>query len=227
MEINISSFINQESSITSIICNEKYKLSFIESNMSYISLDINNYYQDTILEILIDEIKNRKLEIRNPRKRILNSLKIVGLDESYLRRSIRTLSTTEKKLIQLAIGLLSNPEILILDNFFRNIDLKLEKKLIMLFQRLKDNYNKTIILLNNDLDKVYKYSDYFIIIKNSNILLEGNFKGIVSKIKLLKDNNIYIPDMLEFTYLVREKKKVNIDYYKDIRDLIKDIYKHV
>ena len=227
MEINISSFINQESSITSIICNEKYKLSFIESNMSYISLDINNYYQDTILEILIDEIKNRKLEIRNPRKRILNSLKIVGLDESYLRRSRRTLSTTEKKLIQLAIGLLSNPEILILDNFFRNIDLKLEKKLIMLFQRLKDNYNKTIILLNNDLDKVYKYSDYFIIIKNSNILLEGNFKGIVSKIKLLKDNNIYIPDMLEFTYLVREKKKVNIDYYKDIRDLIKDIYKHV
>lgn len=227
MEINISSFINQESSITSIICNEKYKLSFIESNMSYISLDINNYYQDTILEILIDEIKNRKLEIRNPRKRILNSLKIVGLDESYLRRSIRTLSTTEKKLLQLAIGLLSNPEILILDNFFRNIDLKLEKKLIMLFQRLKDNYNKTIILLNNDLDKVYKYSDYFIIIKNNSILLEGNFKGIVSKIKLLKDNNIYIPDMLEFTYLVREKKKVNIDYYKDIRDLIKDIYKHV
>lgn len=227
MEINISSFINQESSITSIICNEKYKLSFIESNMSYISLDINNYYQDIILEILIDEIKNRKLEIRNPRKRILNSLKIVGLDESYLRRSIRTLSTTEKRLIQLAIGLLSNPEILILDNFFRNIDLKLEKKLIMLFQRLKDNYNKTIILLNNDLDKVYKYSDYFIIIKNNSILLEGNFKGIVSKIKLLKDNNIYIPDMLEFTYLVREKKKVNIDYYKDIRDLIKDIYKHV
>ena len=29
------------------------------------------------------------------------------------------------------------------------------------------------------------------------------------------------------TYLARKDKEVKIDYHKDIRDIIKDIYKHV
>ena len=40
-------------------------------------------------------------------------------------------------------------------------------------------------------------------------------------------NKFSIPEIIEFTYLAKKKKSVKIDYHKDIRDIIKDIYKHV
>lgn len=227
MEINIKDYQIKTKSMTAIINNDKTTLTFIDNNMSYIKEDIDNYYQNTIQDILLDEIKRRNLSIKDPNKKIIDSLKIVNLDKSILERNINNISTTEKKLLQLSIALLSNPEIIILDNYFKNIDIKLEKKIIMLFQKIKDKYNKTIILINDNLDKIYKYTEYYIIIKDNAILLEGNFKKLVDKIKLLKENNIDIPDILEFTYLAKTNKKIKLDYYKDIRDLIKDIYKHV
>ena len=43
----------------------------------------------------------------------------------------------------------------------------------------------------------------------------------------MKRNKIDIPEIIEFTYLAKKQKNVKIDYHKDIRDIIKDIYKHV
>ena len=43
----------------------------------------------------------------------------------------------------------------------------------------------------------------------------------------LKKNRINITKIVEFTYLAKKKKNIKIDYHKDVRDIIKDIYKHV
>ena len=50
---------------------------------------------------------------------------------------------------------------------------------------------------------------------------------ILTNIDFLNKNKIDIPDIVEITYLAYKKKKIKIDYHKDIRDIIKDIYKHV
>ena len=46
-------------------------------------------------------------------------------------------------------------------------------------------------------------------------------------LKFLKRNKFDIPDIVMFTYKAKKDKKVKIDYHQDIRDIIKDIYKHV
>ena len=43
----------------------------------------------------------------------------------------------------------------------------------------------------------------------------------------MKKNRVNIPEIVEFTYQAKKEKKAKIDYHRDIRDLIKDIYKHV
>ena len=43
----------------------------------------------------------------------------------------------------------------------------------------------------------------------------------------IKRNGYKVPEIVQFTYKAIKKKKVKIDYHKDIRDIIKDIYKHV
>ena len=54
--------------------------------------------QSNVLNIMIEYIKRHKLEIKDPLRKITDSLKIVSLEESILKRNIQTLSSSEKKI---------------------------------------------------------------------------------------------------------------------------------
>lgn len=189
-------------------------------------LEIENYYQK-VIDLLINEVKNKNLSFNDADKKILDSLKIVGLSQEYLNREINTLSILELKLIQIAIELLSNPNVLILKEPFNGIDLKNEKKLMNLFLKIKEQYQKTIIIASINSNLLYKYTTEMIYIKNGEVILEGPTNETYLRVDFLKRNKINIPEIVEFTYLAKKNKKVKIDYHKDIRDIIKDIYKHV
>ena len=66
-----------------------------------------------------------------------------------------------------------------------------------------------------------------IFVKNNKVLLEGKTDEVYQRVNYLQRNGFDIPDIVLFTYLARKKKNVNISYHKDIRDIIKDIYKHI
>ena len=66
-----------------------------------------------------------------------------------------------------------------------------------------------------------------IFISNNNILKIGDTKEIYKNVKFLKDNNFDIPESVIFTYNANNKKSIKLDYLQDIRDIIKDIYKHI
>lgn len=182
---------------------------------------------ETLKDLMYYTIIKYNLIMRDQEKKIEDALKIVGLDESYLTRKINTLSTTEKKLIQISISLLSNPDLIITIEPFNNLDLTKEKKLKMLFNRLKEQFKKTIIIVTNDSNILYKYTDELILVKKNRIFLTGKTQNIYKRVDFLRKNGFEIPEIVEFTYLAKKKKKIKLDYHKDIRDIIKDIYKHI
>lgn len=211
--------------------NEKLTKENINSIRRKISIVDNELktqlFLNTVKEHMEFIIKYYKLMIKDPNKKITDSLKIVGLNKDYLDRNINTLSNSEKKLIQIAISLLSNPDVILLDEPFINLDNKNEKKIIMLLNKLKDHYKKLIVIASHDSNILYKYTNKIIILKNGKVLIEGNTKEVYERVSFLKKNRVEIPDIVEFTYKVKKEKNVRIDYHRDIRDLIKDIYKHV
>ena len=200
----------------------KRKISFIEN---YITDD---YLNLSVYEYMKYQIFNDILDIRDYRKKISDSLKIVGLSESYLEKKISNLSKIEQQWINFSIGLFSNPDIIILNRVFHSLDIKNEKKLIRLLQQLVDQYNKIIIIYTNNPEIIYKYTGRTIIIKDYNVLVDDVTETIFQdNFELLLKNNINVPKTVEFSYLVNKKKNVKLGYFKDIRDLIKDIYKKV
>lgn len=210
--------INRKSNIN--INEYKNKISILKKDM------LNKYFQRKVYEVMYYEIKRRGLILKNPRKKILDSLKIVNLDYSYLNRDISSLSKSEKKLIELAIVLISNPEVLVIEEPFLGFDMKQEKELLFLYQKMKEKYEKTIVFISDDTTMLYKYTDYMIIAKNNKIIAEDTTSNVFQRVDFLKKNSIEVPDIVLITYLAK-KKNVKIDYHKDIRDIIKDIYKHV
>lgn len=225
--INLNSFIkgkivlNQENIQKNDLLRLKRKISIVEKELNYKNF-INNVYQ-----LMEYEIRRKNLKLKNPEKKIYDSLKIVSLNKNILDKSILFLSSSEKKLLQIAISLLSNPEILILDEPFKCLDLKTEKKIFMLLQKIKEQYKKTIILVSDDIMMLYKYTNYLIITKNNKILIEGKSEEVLKKVDFLKRQRIELPKIIEMTYLAKKRKNIKLEYHKDIRDIIKDIYKHV
>lgn len=229
MEIDINI---KEKTITGIITDTKEDIIESIKNKSIQKIGIvkedylNSNFLIKVYEWMYYEIRRKRLIIKNPKKKIDDSLKIVGLDNTYLDRKINTLSSSEKILVILAISLLSNPEIIILDDLFKYFDKVNERRLMILLEKIRDNYDKTIILINDDSEILYKYTNKLIIKKN-NLFIEGDTNKLFQRVDFLHKNNIKVPEIIELTHLIKKKKKVKLEYHKDVRDILKDIYKHV
>ena len=125
------------------------------------------------------------------------------------------------------VALLTNPKVLILEEVFANFDLNFEKKLMRFFNYLIDNKNMTIILISKDSDMLYKNTKHIILVGEENTICCGNTLKIYKDVDLLIQNNIEVPDIVMFTNKVIKNKNIKLGYHKDIRDLIKDVYKNV
>lgn len=160
-------------------------------------------------------------------KRVVDSLKMVGLGEEYLDRNPFTLSNGEKRKIALASILVFNPKVIILDEPTIGLDSSSKKSLIQLLRKLKTRYNKTIVLISHDVDMVHFISDYIYVIDSGNIVLEGDKYSVFKKEQELKKYGLRVPKVIEFSNLVLNKKGIKIGYRDEINDLIKDIYRYV
>ena len=217
---NINGLITDDSELIINLLSIENKISIIREDFQY------NYYDNTAYEYMTGEIERKNLVLRDKTKKIKDSLRIVGLKDIDIDRNVITLSESEKKLLQIAIALLSNPDVLVFEEPFTKLDFKNQKKLMIFLGKIKEKFNKTTVFITNDSDHLYKYADYIVIIKNKKLISEGT-KEILEDVDNLTKNSIKVPEIVEFTYKAKNKYNVKIDYHNDIRDIIKDIYKHV
>lgn len=184
-------------------------------------------FQNTVYEEISFGLKYYHYKENKINKIVSDSLKIVGLNDTYLLKSPYKLSYGEKTKVALSTILALNPSILILDEPTIGLDNKSINKLIRLLLKLKNNYCKTIIIASNDIEFVSKISDTIVILNKGQIKSLGSKEDILQNTTLLKENNIEIPQIIEFINQVNKKKNVNLKYTLDINELIKDIYRNV
>ncbi len=156
-------------------------------------------------------------------KRILDSLKLVSLQEQVLLKSMQVLSSSEIIKVELAILLIKNTDYIVLyqfDYYFMEKELLFFKKL---FKKLVRNFHKTIVLIDSRLDFMIDLVDR-IVVKNSRNELE-----VFANPDFYNENLLRLlgtPKIVEFVkYVNQNQKKLNT--YLDIKELIKAIYREV
>lgn len=205
-----------------------------KENLRWIRKEVSFIRQESERQFLTDKVKEEMVFLisclgyqpQNIDKKIEQSLTMVGLDLSFLDKEIKKLSSGEKKLLQIAISLIHNPSIIIFDEPFTELDYINQKRILKLIKQLKEKYHKTIIISSNDTNLLYEVTDDIVILKKGKIIAADETKKVYQNISLLMENEIEIPDLVQFTLLAK-KKKVKLSFHRDIRDLIKDVYKHV
>lgn len=205
----------------------KDNLKWVRKEVSVIHQNYQDqFFTDNVKEEFLFLISRLDYKPRDKNKKIEQALLLVGLDKNYLKKKISTLSSGEKKLLQVAICLVHNPNIIIFDEPFVELDLINQRKLVKLIKMLKEKYQKTVIISSNNSDMLYELTDDIVILKDDHILAADSTIKVYQNIKLLEANDIEMPYLITFTKLAKSKK-VKLAYHRDIRDLIKDVYKHV
>ena len=157
--------------------------------------------------------------------RVVDALKLVGLDDNYLDIDPMTLNIRDAKKVALACILIYNPKIIILDEFTNGLTTDDKNELVRLLRVLKNKYRKIIILLSKDTSFCYGVSDHIYLMSLTRMVRHGK-KDILEDEELLSEINLPLPRIVEFVNTCN-KKGHEINQYTNILDLIKGVYNDV
>ncbi len=202
-----------------------------QRNINNLRLNVGYVFKnpyDMFMNKTIDyELKFSLKRCRN-KKNILkvdNVLELVEFNKEYLNLDPQILTISDAKKLALACTLISNPDIIILDEYTCGINNKDKKDLERIIRLLKNKYKKTIIFLTKDTNFAYQISDKVFIMYLTKIISSSD-KTILQDEKLLTSCNLEIPKIVKFINECNNKGH-DIYQYTNILDLIKGVYRDV
>ena len=184
---------------------------------------MDHFFCRTVGEEIAFGLKQFRFKLNKMSLQVKDSLIMVGLGEDFYDRKINTLSSGEAELVAIASSLVLNPKVLILDEPTVYLDNNAKNKLIKLIKLLRDKYHKSVIIMSNDVDFIYAVSNKYILMDNFQVVGCGDILDIMTNDKLLHTYGYEIPLINQFVQLVRDRKKVILNYTDDIDKLVMDV----
>ena len=183
-------------------------------------------FEETVEKDILFGPKNfgfEKEKLEGLASKVLN---IVGLDDSFLKKSPFELSGGEKRRVAIAGILAFDPDVLIVDEPTAGLDPISSIKMMELFKKLNE-MGKTIILVTHNMDHVLEYSDRVLVFKEASLCYDGTPIELFNDIEKVKSLEIDIPNVILLTNMLKAKYSKLADYkIKSVADFIK-AYKDV
>ena len=123
----------------------------------YSSLDPRMSVGDIVGEPL--DIHNPKMNRRERYERILEQMKLVGLNSEQLNRFPHEFSGGQRQRISIARAMVIKPEFMVLDEPVSALDVSIQAQIINLLNELRDQLGLTIMFIAHDLSVVKYFSD--------------------------------------------------------------------
>ena len=219
---------------------KKKEVDFKSGNIISIqSNDIKNIFENLVIDYNFDCIDNNNLffvgntvidefDIYSPDFDSLflyAILEVLEFDDIFLKKKISNLSYVEKLYVNIIRILLLGNKRVIFNNIFSLMDNYNQKKLINLLSYLKDK-DYYLVISNKNVNFLYKYADYSVV-WNKKFFDFDIVDNVYNNVEPLIKNKFSVPILPLITYKAKVEKDVRLFYSKDVRDIIKDIYKHV
>lgn len=185
-------------------------------------------FESTVLRDIIYAPLNYGVSEKDAIARAKHLINVVGLDESYLKRSPFELSGGEMRKVALCGVLAIKPKILVLDEPTIGLDYKSKKDFMDLIYKIHKKEKMTVVFITHNMEYVLKYADNIIIMEDGKI--KENIKDKDYFIKIIKENkyNLEAPDIIKLQLELLNKgfplSRVHFEYEK-LFDEIKERFK--
>ena len=151
--------------------------------------------------------KNQKLSKEEIESRAKEVLTMVGLDESYYKRSPFELSGGQKRRVAIAGVLAMRPEVLILDEPTAGLDPKGRDEILNQIERLHKEQNMTIILVSHSMEDIARYVDRILVMNHGEKVFDDTPKEVFKHYKELEAIGLAAP---QITYVVHTLKEQGV-----------------
>lgn len=110
-------------------------------------------------------------------KRVKEIAEKLGLT-AFLTRKPKQLSGGQIQKVCIAKALIKNPEFILFDEPFANIDPSFRKGLLMLINDIHEQYNTTMIFVTHDLNEAFTIADKVVVMENGEIKEKGTLEEL-------------------------------------------------
>ena len=149
--------------------------------------------------------KNLGLDPEEVKRRAEESLRLVGLHESYYEKSPFELSGGEKRRVAIAGVLAMQPEVLILDEPTAGLDPKGRDDILDQVAYLQKERQITVMLVSHSMEDVAKYVDRIIVMNHGEAAFDGTVREVFSHYKELEAIGLAAPQVTYLMHALKEK----------------------
>lgn len=173
-------------------------------------------FDGIVMNILINSLKG--LDKKEISDRVIEVSKLFGFDK-LLNKDYDTLCLKDKKIVNLGIGILSKPKVLVLDNILEGLDKKNKNIILKKLKKLKI----TMINLSNDVNDAL-ISDEVVIIGGGKVLLKGSKKKVLENENFFETYDMELPFMVNLSNKLKFYELIDRVYFDD-KKLVDDLWK--
>lgn len=169
---------------------ELSKVSLKDRKISYVSQDIVLYPKLNVYENIMFPLKTGKINYDEADQKVKKVAKDLEID-LLLTRNIRYLSIGQKSRVQLAKALVKDSELYILDEFDKNLDPTISKKIMTKFVNSLKVENKTVVMATHNIEEATAIADKIY------VLNEGQLVGVFTPQEFITSDNEIVNSLLE------------------------------
>lgn len=193
LAISIMGFINPPMVVKSgsIIINDKYSIFNMNVEdlnkirgriISYVPQAAQNSLNPIrkVKETFADILKAKGIDYNMNSSIIYKTLEDVGLsDRQILDMYPFQLSGGMKQRVVIAISLLLNPEIVIMDEPTTGLDVVVQYEILKLIKKLQKEKNLTLVIISHDIAMLFQISDYLAVMYGGQIVEYGKYTTLL------------------------------------------------
>jgi ABC-type glutathione transport system ATPase component len=158
-----------------IFNNQQDKVQMIFQNPLF-SLNPKFRVVDTLISSL-KPLNNKKLLIR---QHLIETLDLVGLNESFLNKFPHECSGGEQQRIAIARAICVNPDLLILDESLASLDIERQVSIVNLLNKIRSKTNISMLFISHDIEMVMAVCSFIYVLSSGSIVESGKTEDLRS-----------------------------------------------